>query len=643
MNIREPRFENPDYISFDLDPSENNSFEDLKDIAMKLATHLRDHGYIPFLKTSGSKGLHIFVPLLPNYTIDECFETSRELAESFIKKNKNTTLQLRKEHRKGRTLIDIYRNRRSQTIISPFSTRARENAPVSMPIPWEMIDELKSSQDFNISNVMEFLTDHGDPWAGIFSYSVPLHTDTKASVLVDPPPGDKHKTPEQLREYASKRDFQGSPEPLPEMATRNGLAFVLHRHNASRLHYDLRLENDGVLNSWALPKGLPERPGIKHLAIATEDHPLEYLNFQGDIPKGAYGGGRMWVFARGKYEIFKQKKNGFYFRLHSPQLNGEYRMHEMKDKEWLLERVDEPVSDWLKNPPKPMLAEQVSKVPSGNEYTFELKWDGIRAIICHDHEGTRIYSRSGRDITQNFPELNQTSFHAYNAVFDAEIVCFDKNGHPDFRKVLSRLNSRKSSPKAYAYIFDLIYLDGKPVDKEPLWKRRSFLEETMKKSGEFYRLSTEEEDGKGLFNAVKERGLEGIMAKKTESVYQPGKRSSDWLKIKVRDTVHVFVVGYTKGDNEREDTFGALHIAEWVDDKLVYRGKVGTGFTDSQLKSIRKNLGTSSPEIREKLDPIPENTKGDTWIEPETEIEVRYASITKKGYYREPVFVGIIK
>ncbi|MEJ2004386.1 MAG: non-homologous end-joining DNA ligase [Cyclobacteriaceae bacterium] len=442
--------------------------------------------------------------------------------------------------------------------------------------------------------------------------------------------------------YRKKRVFTDSPEPLPELKTGDGLAFVLHRHDASRLHYDLRLEKNGVLRSWALPKGLPERPNVKRLAVQTEDHPLDYLNFQGDIPKGAYGGGRMWVYARGKFEIFREKKNGFYFRLNSNQLNGEYRMHEMKPGEWLLERVDDPVNDWPKNPPQPMLASQQRKVPSGDELTYELKWDGIRALCCYDEDGIRLISRNGRDISVQFQEITGAAFHAYNAVIDSEIVCFNDEGKPDFQKVLSRLNGKsRRQTGAYLYAFDLLYLDGKPVHREPLWKRREWLKETLKGTAEPIRLSKEEEDGKALFKAVKEAGLEGIMAKKLEGKYHPGERTSDWIKVKVREVTDVFIIGYTKGKNERSKTFGALHIAEWVGDTLVYRGKVGTGFSESLMKEIVKRLGKPQKKVPENLKNAPTSGVDDVWLKPGLMAEVRYASLTRNGTFREPVFVNI--
>ena len=188
--------------------------------------------------------------------------------------------------------------------------------------------------------------------------------------------------------------LEKTTEPQPAEIISHGSA-VVHRHHASRLHYDLRLEQEGVLKSWAVPKGLPPRPGIMRLAVNVEDHPLEYVNFEGAIPKGEYGGGMMWRFAQGRYEITKQKKDGFYFRLQSRELNAEYRTHRTKENQWLLERVDKPQIDWLRDPIEPMLARLAQKPPASDGYLYEVKWDGIRAMISLDEGEVRIRGRNG--------------------------------------------------------------------------------------------------------------------------------------------------------------------------------------------------------------------------------------------------------
>src|SRR5207302_5197770 len=228
--------------------------------------------------------------------------------------------------------------------------------------------------------------------------------------------------------YSRKRSFTKTPEPpVAPPAPSDGLrgnAFVVHRHHASRLHYDLRLEQNGVLKSWAVPKGLPPRPGIMRLAVNVEDHPLEYVNFEGAIPKGEYGGGMMWKFAQGRYQIIKQKKDGFYFRLQSRELNAEYRAHRTRENQWLLERVDHPQTDWLRDPVEAMLARPADKPPASEDYLYEVKWDGIRALISLDEGEIRIHGRNRMDLTRHFPELliPEQAFRATSGLFDGEIV-----------------------------------------------------------------------------------------------------------------------------------------------------------------------------------------------------------------------------
>jgi len=477
MHCRSPHFDNPDYFVFDLDPSDDYRFGDLVEIALAMKEHIETFGYNPFVKTTGSKGLHILVPITPKWTFHKVFDTAKEVAAPFVERHgRSTTLHIKKEARKGRVLMDIYRNRTYQSIVSAYSVRGLPGAPVSMPLRWDHLGNIGSSAEFNLRNVHEYVARNGDAWEGIAAYATGLHTERKK------PPSrkksassPKHETG-KLDEYAGKRSFEKTPEPRPAVVVGEGDAFVLHRHHATRLHYDLRLEQGGILRSWAVPKGLPPRPGIKRLAVSTEDHPLDYINFEGTIPKGEYGGGEVWIFARGTYEFTKEKKDGFHFRLQSRELSAEYRMHRTKEKEWLLERVGKPQVDWLRDPVEPMLARSVDKPPGSGHYLYEIKWDGIRALIALDEGKIRIHSRNQLDVTDRFPELIvPDAFRATSALFDAEIVCLDDKGKPVFQDVIHRMQrSGKGAVErsmarypAVCYIFDCLYLDGRPIVNEP--------------------------------------------------------------------------------------------------------------------------------------------------------------------------------
>lgn len=649
MHVRTPKFDIPDYLVIDLDPPDGFSFPKVVELAFDLKPHIESYGYFPFVKTTGRKGLHLVMPIEPKWTFEEVFEAAKSVVQPFVEKNSTrTTLHIQKEYRKGRVLIDIYRIRPGQTTVAAYSVRGLPGAPVSTPLTWDELEQTNRSIEWNLLTVPKKVLSTGDPWETMAAFATELHTHRKKSVPIKKTlkPSGKHKTPEQLETYSKKRSFDKTPEPQPEIISGQGSAFVIHRHHASRLHYDLRLEKDGVLKSWAVPKGLPPRPGVKRLAVATEDHPMEYLNFEGAIPKGEYGGGQMWAYATGKYQITKEKKNGFYFRLNSRELNGEYRIHLMKENQWLLERVDTSQVDWLNDPIEPMLADARNEVPKGEDFAFEVKWDGIRALIAIDEGTIRIHSRNQMDITAQFPDLTvPEAFRVSGALIDGEIVCLDDAGKPIFKEVIHRMQQKsetaiqraKAKFPAVCYVFDLLYLDGRPVIHEPLTRRRAWLANVVKKDSA-YRVSEMVDEGNELFEAAKQLGLEGIMAKRKTSPYLPGKRSDHWQKVKTRQTMDVVIIGYTPGKGDRSQTFGALHIAEQTTDGLRYLGKVGTGFDEKILRSIDaeiRKIKTTPKPISEK----PLDEKITVWVEPKLTCEVQYASYTKDGMLREPVFL----
>jgi len=671
MHSRAPHFDKPDYIVYDFDPPENFKFPDVAGLALEFKEHLESFGYHPFVKTTGRKGLHVLAPIEPKWEFHKIFEAAKAVAQPFVDSHASVlTLQIRKEHRKGKVLLDVYRNRQSQTIVASYSVRGLPGAPVSTPLHWEELESIESPKAFDLHSVPRRVMQNGDPWEAIAAYAAPIHTEKKEpkrplTPSLSPVGGEgarraregarTFKTPEQLESYSRKRSFDKTAEPPPpplspsDEVRGTGSAFVVHRHHASRLHYDLRLEQNGVLKSWAVPKGLPPRPGIMRLAVNVEDHPLEYVHFEGAIPKGEYGGGMMWKFAQGRYEITKQKKDGFYFRLQSRELNAEYRTHHTRENQWLLERVDNPQTDWLRDPIEPMLARAADKPPDSEDYVYEVKWDGIRAMISLDEGQIKIRGRNGLDVTEQFPELliPEQAFRATSALFDGEIVCLEADGKPNFRNVIQRMQQKteggieraRAKHAAVCYVFDCLYLDGRPIVNEPLTRRREWLQDAIKK-GSAYRASEVVEEGAAFFQAVKEMGLEGIMAKQRNSPYLPGKRSDSWLKIKTRQTLECVIIGYTKGKGDREASFGALHLAEANGDELKYLGKVGTGFDNDSFKAVAAELQkvkTIKRPIKEK----PPDDARSVWIEPKLMCEVQFASLTTEGLLREAVFVRL--
>lgn len=647
---RTPHFEHPDYIVYDFDPPERFDFRNVVELALEFKEHLENFGYRAFVKTTGKKGLHVLTPIAPKWTVEAAFETAKSVATPFVESRPQAlTLQLKKEHRKGRVLLDIYRNRRMQTIVAAYSVRGVAKAPVSTPLGWEELEALDDPKVFNIETVPPRVLESGDPWESMGAEATPIHTERKLAKKTKLQPGRTYKTSEQLEQYSKKRSFDKTAEPPPAITVGEGSAFVVHRHHASRLHYDLRLEQNGVLKSWAVPKGLPPRPGIMRLAVNVEDHPLDYVNFEGAIPKGEYGGGMMWKFAQGRYQKTKEKKDGFYFRLQSRELTAEYRIHNTKENQWLLERVDKPQIDWLRDKVEPMLARAADQPPSSKDYSYEVKWDGIRALISLDEGEVRIHGRKGLDITRQFPELliPDAAFRATSGLFDGEIVCLEGDGKPDFANVIHRMQQKtengiklaSSRNPAVCYLFDCLYLDGRPIVSEPWSRRREWLQDAIK-AGSAYRLSEAVDDGAGFYDAVKQLGLEGVMAKLRTSAYLPGKRSDAWLKIKTRQTIECAIIGFTRGKGDREGTFGAIHLAQPNSGELKYVGKAGSGFDERSLKALSEELNRLAKIKR----PVKERTDDEAqtvWVTPQLICEVKFASISKDGLLREPVFVRL--
>jgi bifunctional non-homologous end joining protein LigD len=468
--------------------------------------------------------------------------------------------------------------------------------------------------------------------------------------------------------YERKRRFEETPEPPAESTEGDvdpgsapvGERFVIQQHHATRLHHDVRLEMFNgttlVLVSWAVPKGLPRQRGERALAIRTEDHPIEYATFSGAIPEGNYGAGEVRIFDSGTYEMVKREKGKISFRLRGERLRGLYHLVQTgagdgKDK-WLalLSEDNRPSAD--KPPtPAPMLATLVSEAFDDPEWGFEPKWDGIRAIaICDD--STRLISRNGNDVTAGYPELSRLheQLVAIDAMVDGEIIALE-NGSPSFQKLQSRMHVRDSrqletisraSPVTYV-TFDLLYLDGRDLTSLPFSQRRRLLEENVVPSPRLQVSPLTINDGIALFEAARVQQLEGIVAKKLNSRYEPGNRSRLWLKIKTVLEADVVVVGWTEGGGRRAASLGSLVVAMYDNGQLRYVGNVGTGFSQRSLEEVMaKLLDLGEGEmpfppatLREK----PELRKAH-WVPPRLVAIVEYRQLTGAGRLRAPSFKG---
>ena len=426
---------------------------------------------------------------------------------------------------------------------------------------------------------------------------------------------------------------------------------MVQRHDARRLHYDFRLERDGALASWAVPKGVPLEPGEQHLAVHVEDHPLEYATFAGEIPKGQYGAGTVEIWDHGTYELVEEKKNGgLTVRLHGKKLEGTWALvpaHLSGDeKNWLIVRKREEGAAAAKPDGRAyptMLATLAQDVPRGAGWVFEVKWDGYRAIATVKGGEVVLTSRNGNDLTSRFQSVAREIPKAVktpDCVLDGEVCALDESGRSSF----SAMQQGKAGTPIVYYVFDVLEIEGEPVVDLPFVERRKRLEQLLDKRNKTVRLSEAFDDGQALLEAAKQQQLEGIIAKRLDSRYLPGRRTRDWLKIKTHSEQEFAVAGYTKGTGRRASSFGSLVLGYYAGGELVYAGNVGTGFNS---KEIEKLLDRLRPLRREtspfrEVPKMPKVRKSDViWVEPELVVQVEFAEWTHDGRLRAPSYKGI--
>jgi bifunctional non-homologous end joining protein LigD len=457
---------------------------------------------------------------------------------------------------------------------------------------------------------------------------------------------------QKLSEYKRKRDPKETPEPFgSKKGKTQGPIFVVQRHDARSLHYDFRLERDGALLSWAVPKGVPLEPGEQHLAVHVEDHPLEYATFEGEIPKGQYGAGTVEIWDNGTYELLEEKRNGgLTVRLHGKRLEGTWALVPAhlggNEKNWLILRKrddDAPPPRRNGHTYKPMLAILAEAVPRGAGWTFEVKWDGYRAIATESGGDTTLTSRNGNDLTARFQSVAKEIPKAVktpDCVLDGEVCALDESGRSSF----SAMQQGKAGTPIVYYVFDVLAIEGEPVVDLPLAERRKLLEGLLDRRNKTVRLSETFDDGQALLEAAKQQQLEGIMAKRLDSRYLPGKRTRDWLKIKTHSEQEFVIVGYTKGTGRRASSFGALVLGYYAGGELLYAGNVGTGFNSKEIDKLLdklRPLRRDTPPFRE-VPKMPKVRKSDViWVEPKLVAEVEFAEWTHDGRLRAPSYKGL--
>ncbi len=756
---------NADRMVLDLDPGDGVGLAECAEVARLARAILNDMGLDARPVTSGSKGIHLYAALDGSQSSDDINAVAHELARALEADHPDLVVSdMKKALRKGKVLVDWSQNNGNKTTICPYSLRGRFTPMVAAPRTWAELEDPDLSQ-LDYEQVLERVAAGRDPLEGMESGAFEEEALEQATEdPADVSAGAAQGSADRLTKYRSMRDAGKTPEPVPEEPSipSEGNSFVIQEHHARRLHWDFRLEHDGVLVSWALPKGPPSTSGKNNLAVQTEDHPLEYGKFEGHIPKGEYGGGDVTIWDHGTYEREKwrdgkeviavlhgQPDGGLardgaadrrYALIHTgsggDRGNNNWLIHLMKDQPKPGEKgrpepggsrdakpaagpdgsdqdpakkgpakTDPAKTDSARTGPgktdrnkagtgnrpatpqaavaaaahagsagtaaadssgtdaedsdvptvEPMLATLGTRAEINNddEWAFEMKWDGVRAVVTVTPEGTRLISRNGNDMTAAYPELQDLSVHLNGdrAVLDAEIVALNKAGRPDFGMLQPRMhltkpreiNAAAERTPVHLMVFDLLWLDGRSLADLTYEQRREILESAVEPTGDGH-LQVPPALEMSMDDAVaasKELGLEGVMAKRRTSTYSPGRRSKNWVKLKNQLTQEVVVVGWRPGQGNRQNKVGSLLVAVPDGVDLKYIGRVGSGLSEKDLALIGPRLKKMSRKTP-PLDDVPRADASDAqWVRPALVGEVTFSERTGTGKLRHPVWRGL--
>ncbi len=697
----------PDRMVLDLDPGPGRELPDCIEVAQLVRELLEGMGLESYPLTSGSKGIHLYAPLDGSASCQQISDVAHELARSLEADHKDLVVSaMKKTLRENKVLIDWSQNSAAKTTVAPYSLRGRFTPTVAAPRSWDEFDDPGSVEHLRFEEVLERIDEFGD-------LLEPLSESAGAEDT-----GTVEAPRDRLDIYRSKRDPKRTSEPIPDTQGTSGdeLSFVIQEHHARRLHWDFRLEHDGVLVSWALPKGPPTDPGRNHLAVQTEDHPLEYGTFEGTIPKGEYGAGEVTIWDSGTYELEKWREGKEVIAtLHGRRdgglggvrkfalfNTGEHGPNKEPEKNWMIhltkdspgadedagetpdneESGDTPTGEQPGEEPtenleaadtesedaeaadieaadiSPMLASigQIAIVGRDvDDWAFEMKWDGIRAIATvraatGDCPGAvALTSRNGHDLTDAYPELAELAVRAkVDCVIDGEIVALGAGSRPDFSRLQRRMGltdardverERHRTP-VHLMAFDVLRADGDSLLRTPYRERRERLRDIVSDGENIHVPMAFEGTVDEAMDASRELGLEGVMAKKIDSVYLPGRRTRTWLKLKHATTRDVIIVGWRTGNGERSNTFASLLVAAHGEDGLDYLGRVGTGFDERQLRSLRKKLERLTRKTPPLTVPAAE-ARDAHWVRPVVVGEVQFGGMTGGGRLRHPVWRGL--
>ncbi|MFZ7088982.1 ATP-dependent DNA ligase [Curtobacterium sp. RRHDQ10] len=706
----------PDRLVLDLDPGEGVGLPECVEVALAAREVLHGMGLDPYPVTSGSKGIHLYAALDGRSTPQQVSDVAHELAKALEQDMPDLVLSsMSRKAREGKVFVDWSQNNGNKTTIAPYSMRGRASPTVAAPRTWDELSERGLAQ-LTIDEVVERVRSSGDVLHPVAAASLAVgradggHWDGERTEQANerehasrPARGPGARTggaaDDRLTAYRSKRHASRTPEPVPSDAptvrTDGVPTFVIQEHHASALHWDFRLEHDGVLVSWALPKGEPDDPGHNHLAVQTEDHPLEYGGFEGTIPGGEYGGGTVTIWDSGtvEYEKWREGKEviatltGFsrgtrrLALLHTKGRGGD-------EKSWLIHRTKEqpdglpaehtgvtrstsrtggsggssasrpsPTARGAEAAPsdagdhRPMLASPATTpgALTPDDWAFEMKWDGVRALAAVRDGRVTLTSRNGNDLTAQYPELGELAERVgVDAVLDGEVVAVDEHGRPDFGLLQNRMGltkprevaaAQRATPVRYL-VFDVLEADGHDLTRVGYEHRREALGTVVEPGGAVEVPPAFAGTLDAAMAASRERGLEGVVAKRRTSRYAEGARSEAWVKVKHHATQEVVVGGWKPGAGRRAGGVGSLLLGVPGPDGLAYVGKVGTGFRDRDLDAIGAVLDELATDSSPFVDVPRADARDARWVDPSRVAEVEFAEWTAAGRLRQPSWRG---
>ena len=617
-------------LVFDLDPGEGVTMGQLAEVARAIRDLITDIGLTTLPLTSGSKGLHLYTPLDEPVSSKGATVLAKRVAQQLEKAMpKLVTSTMTKSLRAGKVFVDWSQNSGSKTTIAPYSLRGREHPTVAAPRRWEELDDPALGQ-LRYEDVLTRVARDGDLLEAL---------DGSAALATQAGSRDR------LTKYRGMRDASKTPEPVPiaKPATGQDNTFVIQEHHARRLHYDFRLERDGVLVSWAVPKNLPETTSVNHLAVHTEDHPLEYATFEGNIPKGEYGAGKVIIWDSGTYDTEKFRDSGekgeVIVTLHGSRISGRYALIQTSGDQWLAHRMkDQQVFEFDEIAPMLATHGSVTALKAG-QWAFEGKWDGYRLLAEADHGEMRLRSRSGRDVTEEYPQLHSLAADLadHHAVLDGEVVVLDKSGVPSFNE----MQNRSRATRVEYRVFDLLYLDGRSLLRAKYQDRRKLLE-TLASGTNLAVPELLPGDGAQALEQSRKHGWEGVVAKRRDSSYQPGRRSASWIKDKHWNTQEVVIGGWRPGEGGRSSGIGSLLMGIPGAGGLHFAGRVGTGFTERDLANLKETL----EPLRTRESPFgatlpARDARGVMFVRPVLVGEVRYSEWTPDNRLRQSSWRGL--